>query len=328
MRFSNSKQIKLPEYPLSKSQDRLFRRAIRTMPVGLRFKIAEQYEIEVPSDMNVYEMTQFIIEELSDNAKKEVVSIYGDAGKSICHYFSCEETIPDLQTLQNNAKAIFYPQEEERLGLEHFPYFSDIEIHRSSKTLRIRFHYIRGIYSYFDEETGSIKEQRRVFPGVIVFRPNTSILEVRTKHFSMARKVAVRTARMKLQPFFPVDLREEKYIKKFLDWIYSLNNARIDLPIRDTRSSIIIAARHGRDLRKLQEFRKELKRGRLRGGHVTIEKEKGYMIRFNIFFKPCHTWFTFFSRDDDIELVVRALERIMEGYEFVSPDKLLEEYFR
>jgi hypothetical protein len=304
--------------------ERLLRRTIRSMDNEMLSTIASKYEIDIPMEMDFYEATQFLFDELSDEEKNEIVGNYGDAGKPVSHFFVCDSSIPDLVTLRNASRAIFYPQEEERAGLEHFPYFGNVVFHEGTNTLRIRFDYIKGVYSFFDEETNSIRELRRTFSGVMVFRPNSSLLEVRAKHASMARKVVVRTARMNLQPSFALSLKEEVYINRFLDWIYSLNNARIDLPRSDSRSSITIIARHGRDLRKINEFQGDLKRGILRGGHVTIERQKGIFVKFNIFFKPCHLYFTSFSTNEDIEFVASAMEKIVEGYRFARPEKLLD----
>jgi len=59
------------------------------MPYKLLTRIGEKYEIEVPFGSNMYEIAEFVLDELSDIAKKEIVSIYGDAGNPICYYFSC-----------------------------------------------------------------------------------------------------------------------------------------------------------------------------------------------------------------------------------------------
>jgi len=220
---------------------------------------------------------------------------------------------------------MFYSQEMP-YGLHNVPYFTEAEIHEASKSLRLRFYYLKGVHSYFDDRTKSVREIKRLFDAVVVLRPNSSVLEIRAKHFLIAKKVAVGTTRMNIKYLFPLNLRQEKYVKRLLDWIYSLNNARIDLPIRDTRSSITLTARRGRDLRKIKDFHQELERGRLRGGHATIEKEEDYMIRFSFTFNPFHTWFSSFCKDDDIEFVAKALERIVGVYEFESPKKLLD-YF-
>jgi hypothetical protein len=297
------------------------------MKTALLNRIAANLGIDIPPEMGSFEIPAFLIDELTDEQKNAIIETYGDAGKPVSHFYVCETPIPDLDILQENAKLIFYPQGLERKGLEHFPYFNDVEIHIPTNTLRIRFDYIKGVYSFFDETTESFKELRQTFAGTIVFRPKSSVLEVRAKHASMARKVAIRTARMKLPPFFPMSLREQKYINRFLDWIYSLNNARIDLPISDLRRSMTIVARRGRDLRQLNDFNREMRLGRLRGGHVTIEKSKNHFVKFNIFFKPCHAWFTSYSTNKDIEFVVSALEKIVEGYEFAHPERLLD-YFK
>ena len=124
-----------------------------------------------------------------------------------------------------------------------------------------------------------------------------------------------------------LNFRKQECIQRFLDWIRSLNNARIEFPIREAKSSLTISARTGFDLKKLQEFKDALEHGRLRGGHATVERKRGEQINFRIFFKDCRVYFTSFCTESDIDFVTDAIEKITEGYKFVVPKGLLEKFF-
>ncbi len=311
-----------PDY--SKTRDLLLKRTIRSMKLQLLMEVAGEYNLKVPWEMDSYETAQYLIDNLSGMAKNEIIERYGDAGKPLSHFFALKEPAPDLEVLKKNAAAMFYPQQQAKKGLEDFPYFNEIETHKSTNSLRIRFQYIKGIQPYFDDESGTIKELRRLFPGCIIIRPHNSLLEIRTTHASMARKVAVKTARMELPPCLTLDLTESRYMDKFLDWIYSLNNGKIDLPPTDSRSSVSMSARRGRNLLQTRGFLDELNHGQLRGGHVTIEEKKDSFTKFSIIFKPCHIHFTSYSSNTEIESIVSALQKIVEGYEFVSTETLLK----
>jgi len=120
---------------------------------------------------------------------------------------------------------------------------------------------------------------------------------------------------------------DETLIKGFVDWISSLNSATIELPISDVAGSLRITAKKGMDLRTAERFHEELKYGRLRGGHVTIERNKSHIVNFRIYFRDCHIKCTLFTSESGIGYVVNAIEQIAEGYKFAKPDKILSEFF-
>lgn len=163
----------------------------------------------------------------------------------------------------------------------------------------------------------------------MVYRPEIRVLEVRVKHRTMARRVsAIVPAHMGLDPFFSLNLMNVEMNKKFIDWISSLNSATIELPLSDKMAgSLIITARKGMDLRTAQRYHQELRFGRLRHGHVTIQRDEKHKINFHIWFRTCHMKFTLFTKEEDIEYVMSALEKISEGYEFGRPEKILTEFF-
>ena len=154
-------------------------------------------------------------------------------------------------------------------------------------------------------------------------------MEIRTKHGSISRTLSARIAvHLGLEPFYSLDLLNEKANKKFVEWISSLNTATIELPISEVSGSLIISARKGMDLRTAKRYNEELRYGRLRHGHVTIKGKNDEKINFHIHFKNCHIIYTLLTSEADIEYVINALERICEGNTFERPEKLLTEYFR
>jgi hypothetical protein len=314
----------------SDNQIRMFLRTIERMPPQLMQKIAEENDVDLPFELSSpSELSEFLLKELSDDVKENIINTYGDAGSVLSYFFTSGDNIPILKQLKEKSIGI-YSLKEQSETLEDVPYFDQVEIHKATQTLRVRFHYYKGKTYLLDEETKTIKEFRRAFYGVVIYRPEKKLLEVRTKHLDLARKAAQRTASALGIEDLPVclDFRKQDYIKRFLDWIRSLNNARIEFPIREAKSSLIISARSGIDLRKLKEFQTYLEHGMLRGGHATIEKEKGKQINFRIFFRDCRTFFTSFCTEDDIQFVVDAIEKITEGFKFAVPDKMLEQFFK
>jgi hypothetical protein len=227
-----------------------------------------------------------------------------------------------------NSKAIrIRSLREESDVLEDTPFFDEVGVHQFSQSFRIRFHYYKGKTYLLEEETKTIKEYRKAFYGVAIFRPNKKLIEVRAKHRDIARKVAQRSAAALGIPIpTTLDFRKQDCITRFLEWIRSLNNARIEFPIREAKSSLIISARSGIDLKKLKEFKDALENGKLRGGHATVERKRGEQLNFRIFFRDCRIYYTSFCTEDDIDFITDAIEKITEGHKFVVPKGLLEKY--
>lgn len=294
------------------------------MRLQLLIEIAHEFDLNVPFEMDGYETAQLLIEHLSQVGRNEVIDRFGDAGMPVSHFYVLKEPAPSIDLLRKRANLMFYPEGSLKKGMENQPYYNEVELHKGTNSVRVRFHYIKGVQPYFDDETDTVKEFRRPFSGCLVLRPNSSLLEVRAPHASIAKKVALRTTIMSLVPYVALDLTQGKSLDKLYEWVYSLNNGKIDLPPTDSRSSVSMSARRGRNLLQTKDFLNELKRGRFRGGHVTIENKKDNFIKFFVYVKPCHVHFTHYYSNKEIEYVISALETIAEGYDFVSPETLLK----
>ena len=314
---------------LSERQVFRLRRTLWKMPTHMLHELADVYEVEIPFDApDTYSEINSFLDELSLEAKKEILSKYGDAGKVSSYVFTSREETQPIQTVFKKARALLDEKPDSQFW-ERYPYYDDVEVDHATHTLRIRFHYLLGSVSLIDEKTGIPKEHRNYWRGTVVYTPKSRILEVRVKHRSMARKMSARIpAYLGLEPFFSFNLMDEKMIRSFVDWISSLNSATIELPLGERISgSLIISARKGMDLRTAKRFNEELRHGRLRNGHVTIEPEKDQKINFHIYFRDCHIKYTLFSSETDIRYILNALEKMGEGYEFGKPERMLTEYF-
>ena len=302
---------------MSESQIRLFVRTIERaahVAPNLLYKIAEGNDVDIPFELgSPYELSEFLLKELPDHVKQDIINIYGDAGNVLSYYFTSEDKAVSIEELRAKSSKVRSLKEESDI-LEDTPYFDEVEVHSATLTLRIRFHYYKGRTYLLDEETKTIKEFRRAFYGVVIYRPGKQLIEARAKHMDLARKAVQRTSTA-LGMTIPgtLNFRKQECIQRFLDWIRSLNNARIEFPIREAKSSLTISARTGFDLKKLQEFKDALEHGRLRGGHATVERNKGEQINFRIFFKDCRVYFTSFCTESDIDFVTDAVEKISRG---------------
>lgn len=275
---------------LSQRQTVRLRRRLLEMPMHMLYKFADIYDVEIPFDAeDNYTIVKSFLDDLSLEGKKELLSQYGDAGKVSSYIFISREKTPPIQNVYSKARALLEIESESRF-FEKYPYFDEVEIDDLTHTLRIRFHYLLGSVSLIDEETGISKEHRRSWRGVVVYRPESRFLEIRTKYRSMARRLSARIpAYLGLEPFYSFNLMDAEMNMRFVDWISSLNSATIELPISGVSGSLTITARKGLDLRTAKRYHEELKYGRLRQGHVTIEPEKDHNINFHIYFRDCHT---------------------------------------
>jgi len=312
---------------LSETEAQKFLRIIREMPANLVHELIEHYDIDVPLELPMDELPAFLLDELDASARKEIIDNYGDAGKTLCYFFTFDDQTPVLDELIKKKNVIVSLKTE---GVfENVPYFEKVEIHEPTRSLRVRFHYYKGRTQLFDAETQRLKEYLYHLPGVIIFRPNRRLVEVRAKYRSISRIAAARaSAVLGLKAPYSLNLHKEEYIQRFLNWINSLNNARFEFDVRQVLSSLSMSARGRIDLRRVGEFRKYLREGKLRGGHATIITEEKRKIKFRIFFRNCRVYFTSFSNEEDIEKIAEALEKIVEGYRFETPNKLLEDYFK
>ena len=311
---------------LSETEAVTFLRIIREMPANMVHRLIDYYDVDVPFELHLSELPEFLFDELDADVRKEIIDNYVDAGKALCYFFNVGEQTPSLDQLLKKPHVIVSLKREG--NIENVPYFDKLEIHEPTGSLRVRFHYFKGRTRLFDKETQTLKEYLPILPGVVIFRPGRKIVEVRATYQSISRSAASQSSvALGLKAPYSLDLRKEVFIQGFLNWINSLNNARFEFDVRQVLSSISMSARGRIDLRGVDEFRKYLKEGRLRGGHATIITEDKRKIKFRIFFRNCRVYFTSFSNEGDIETIGEALEKIVEGYRFETPYKLLEEYF-
>ena len=322
-------EINLENTELSERQILRLQNVLRDTSFSFLHRLAEKYEAEIPLDApDIFETVNALVDNLSLEAKKELLSEYGDAGKTSTYLYIAENGTPPIKDVFQRAQALTRI-EHESLFWKNFPYYDEAEVDYATKTLKIRFHYLRGTIFTLDE-SGEQREHHLYNSGVVVYRPECKILEVRIKagHKSMADKMKLRIpVVLGLEPFVSLNLMDEKSIAAFVDWISSLNSATIQLPISDVAGSLRITAKRGMDLRTAERYNRELKHGRLRGAHVTIDRDEDQRVNFRIYFRNCHITYTLFTREQDIGYVVGAIEKVAEGYEFVKPYRILEDYF-
>jgi hypothetical protein len=298
------------------------------MPVQVLYLLANKYGVEIPSEaVGTHDIVDGFLDELSLEDRKEILSQYGDAGRVSSFVFVTKEKVPQIQSILPKARALLDIKPESDLW-ESYPYYDEVEVDHTTRTLRVRFHYLLGSVFYIDETTKTPKMFRQYWRGVVVYRPDRKVMEIRVKHRSMASKMSARIPTyLGLEPFFSVNLMDEKLNRKFIEWINSLNSATIELPISEVSGSIIITARKGMDLRTAEKYHQELKHGRLRHGHITIKPDDNRKINFHIYFRNCHMKYTLLTSETDIDYVIDALERITGGGIVDRSEKLLTEYF-
>jgi len=312
---------------LSETEAYTFLRIIRGMPANMVYGLIHYYDIDVPFELHLRELPEFLFDELDANIRKEIIDKYADAGKALCYFFSFDEQVPSLDQLLKKSNAIISLKREG--NIENVPYFERFEIHKPTGSLRVRFRYYKGGIRLFDKETKTMKDYLPVHFGVVIFRPDRKLVEVRTTYRSVSRSAVTSSSiALGLKAPYSLNLHQEVFIQRFLNWINSLNNARFEFDVRQVLSSLSMSARGRIDLRRVGEFRKYLKEGKLKGGHATIITEEKRKIKFRIFFRNCRIYFTSFSNEEDIGIIGEALEKIVEGYRFETPDKLLKDFFK
>ena len=316
-----------PASELTERQLSRLRAVLSELSVPHLHRLAQEYGVEIPLDApDIFSSIDILLDELSLDYKKKILGEYGDAGRKSTYIFISEKKTPPIQNVFPKAQVLLKEKPESELW-EHHAYYDEVEVDHLTRTIKIRFHYLKGVISTLDE-AGRQREHRLIHSGVTVYRPGTKILEIRVPHKSMAIRMAIKIpTQLGLSPFISLDLMGEELIKAFVDWISSLNSATIELPISDVAGSIKITARKGMDLKTSEKFYDELKHGRLRGGHVTIERSSALGgTNFRIFFRDCHIKYTLFTSEEEIAYVIDALEKIAEGYRFDKPDKILTDF--
>lgn len=312
---------------LSQPQLIRLRRKFMEMPSHMLQNIAENYEIDVSSEKNdAFKISNNIINGLDPEQQKEVLMKYGDAGRVSTFVYKSRKKIPSIELLYPKARELIETDSE---PIEYYPYVDEVEIDFNTKTLKIRFYYLHGYTRYIDRETGKLIEQRNYWDGVVLLRSDSTIMEIRAKHGSMANRIAEKiSVYLGLPPFEAFSLKDEKINNKFVNWITSLNSATIEMSTKDEHASIIITANKDIDLRTGKKYHQELKNGTLQAGHVTIKRdEKNNKINFHAYFRDCHLKFTLFTSEENIRYVIDAIEKISEGYNFGRHEKILTEFF-
>jgi len=296
------------------------------MPPPTSHGVANYYNVEIPAETKLYELPTFLFESLDSKARKEVIEDFRDAGKPICHFFGFDKKCTTLDKLTEKSHVLLQQEREE--VFPGVPYFYESGVHHLTDSFRVRFHYYGRGFPVFDPDAQKMKQYYPISTGVVIFHPNRRLVEVRAKNRSVSKHSAISSSViLGLEDPHPMNLNKEEYIRRFLQWINSLNNAKFEFDVRRFLSIISMSSRGRTDLRRTDDFKKYLKEGNLRGGHATITTEEGQQIRFRIFFRDCHATFTKFCSEISIGIVVDALERIFEGLRIESPDKLIEDWF-
>ncbi len=264
---------------------------------------------------------------LSTVDRRKLLETFGDAGRKSTFLYISKDFLPSIPSILNNAQKLLHLRHESPFW-ENIPYYDDLWQDQHKSVLKVHFHYLHGVLNTLDEH-GKQREQRLQYYGCVVYRPGKKILEIRVHHKSMADKIASTWPILLSVPIVQsINLLDEGLIKSFVDWIQSLNSANILLDSTDsTAGSLRITARRGMDLRTAERYARELKNGELIGGHVTIEHE-AEKINFRITYQDCLVSYTLFTEEKGISYEIEAFEKIVEGFEFERPTKILTDFFR
>ncbi len=299
------------------------KKVLRDMPHHGIYELATEYQVKIPFEANdIYSSIEGLIKALNPSQQLQLLKRYGDAGKRSTYLFYCKEKIPSPFQIYNKANDLTHIKHgSERL--ENYPYFYQAENDNENDALKLRFHYFQDSIMIVDDNNNEHEVHPKHF-GVAIYRKDSHILEVRTKHRTMADKIATNTpVQLGLAPFPSIDLMDEELVEAFVDWVRSLNSANIELyKTEEVAGSVHITARKGMDLKTTTKLSKELQDGQLQGGHVTIghgEKK----VNFRINFRDCHVTYTLFASEPDIDHVVKAIEKIMEGHTFDKQTEIL-----
>jgi hypothetical protein len=214
--------------------------ALIHMPEQMLYELADEYDLKIDFDaLDNDSIAESLLSQLSVERKKEILTKYGDAGKVSTFILCAREKNPEISRVKAHALDLLKINPTVP-SLEKCPYFDELEEDNAANVLKIRFHYLLGSYTYYDDETAKPKTHRHFWRGVIVYRPNSRFLEIRAKHGSISRLLAIRTpVQLRLTPHYPIDLMDPKINKKFIEWISSLNSATIQLPLSEISGSII-----------------------------------------------------------------------------------------
>lgn len=308
--------------------DSRLRALLGRMPPKILHVLSDLYHIAIPEDVSQYALPDYLVQELGPTQKAEIMSNYAYAGRAVCSFLGAKRKTDPLKELVSACEN--FPSRPEKIERPEpeVPLFDYYDIDEENESIRIRFRYFHELQSIYDQETRTVREQFPLYYGTVVVRPGRRLVEVRASSRRIVRPMVYRTmAAMKLSSIFRLDLYTEKFVPRFLEWINSLNNARLIFPEALDLSTISLSARRTVDLRTTQRFKELLREGYLRGAHVTIMRKEG-PINFRIFFRDTRVTFTSFANEHDIQFVADGLEKISEGREFRGPTSILDKYLR
>ncbi len=300
------------------------KKVLRDMPLHGVYEFATEFQVKIPFEANdIYSSVEGLVKALNPNQQLALLKRYGDAGKRSTYLYFCKEKIPSPFQIYNKANDLLFIKHGSTT-LENYPYFYQIENDNENDVLKLRFHYFQDTIMIVDKNNNEHEVRPKHF-GVAIYRKDSHILEVRTKHRGMADKIATNTpVQLGLAPFPSISLMDDTLIKAFVDWVRSLNSANIELySTEEVAGSLHITARKGMDLKTTAKLTRELQDGQLQGGHVTIEHSET-KVNFRINFRDCHVTYTLFTGEPDITYVVKAIEKIMEGHIFDKQTELLK----
>lgn len=288
------------------------------------YEIANEFQVKIPLEANdIFSTVEGLVKALTPDQQLELLKRYGDAGRRSTYLYLCDDKIPSPSQIYNKANALLSIEPESSMR-ENYPYFYQIENDSVNDALKLRFYYFHDTIMTVDKNYEEHEVRLKHF-GVAIYRKESHILEVRTKHMGMADKIANNTPmQLGLAPFSSINLMDDKLVEAFVTWVQSLNSANIELPSsEEIAGSLRITARKGMDLKTTAKFTRELKDGQLQGGHVTIEHGKT-IVNFRINFRDCHVAYTLFTGEPDIAYVVNAIEKIVEGHRFDKQTRMFQ----
>ncbi|HEX2935485.1 MAG TPA: hypothetical protein VHO72_09050 [Bacteroidales bacterium] len=289
------------------------------------YQLAADYNVKIIDAKDIFSSVEGLVRALNPQQQLELLKRYGDAGRPSTYLYVSKDKNPSPFDTYKKANDLLFIKNESLLW-ESYPYFYDVKIDDLDNSLRIRFHYFYGTSMTVDENNKQ-HELRYKHYGVAIYRKDSRVLEVRTKHKTMADKIARNTpVQLGIAPFESISLMDDKLKKAFVGWIQFLNSANIELPsTEEVAGSLHMTARKGMDLKTAAKFTRELRDGQLQGGHVTIGHGET-KVNFRINFRDCHVSYTLFTVEQDIAYVINAVEKIMEGYKF-DKTRPLKDFF-
>jgi len=91
---------------LSNDDRRLQRLLVKFPPKSLQ-TLANRYQVTIPGDITEYGLPDYLVQELTDSEKADILSNYAYAGRVVCHYLGVKKNTDAFDQL--------------RLACTHFP---------------------------------------------------------------------------------------------------------------------------------------------------------------------------------------------------------------